>query len=102
MILPFSHYDEKFSSIDDLNSYKKLLAEASVVETLDYCIDDEHSYLAAGQRVVNLSNILIAVWNGQKALGIGGTADIVAYADNLSKPIIHINTLLKSINRINF
>jgi hypothetical protein len=49
------------------------------------------SYLAAGKRVVDMSDVMVAIWNGKPAEGLGGTADIVQYALAQKKPVIHIN-----------
>jgi len=39
-------------------------------------VTDEDAYMAAGRRVVDLSDVMIAVWNAKPAKGKGGTADI--------------------------
>ncbi len=36
--------------------------------------------IAAGQRVVDLTELVVVVWDGEVARGVGGTADIVDYA----------------------
>ena len=57
------------------------------METLEFDAPSEEAFLAAGQRVVELSDELLAVWDGKKAAGLGGTADIVGYAKELKKPV---------------
>ena len=52
---------------------------------------DEDCYLAAGHRVVELSDLMLAVWDGSPAKGKGGTADVVAYAVRRGVPLFHIN-----------
>src|SRR5271165_2228772 len=39
-------------------------------------VTDEDAYMAAGRRVVDLSDVMIAVWIAKPAKGKGGTADI--------------------------
>jgi hypothetical protein len=34
----------------------------------------------AGRVVVDRSSVLVAAWDGQPSRGLGGTADVVAYA----------------------
>ena len=34
----------------------------------------------AGKVVVDRSSVVLAVWDGQPSRGLGGTADVVAYA----------------------
>ena len=43
--------------------------------------------MAAGRLLVERSDRLIAVWDGLPARGPGGTADVVAYARALSRPV---------------
>jgi len=50
------------------------------VETLSFDEPSEEAYLAAGCRVVDMSDVLLAVWDGQPARGKGGTGNIVEYA----------------------
>ena len=37
--------------------------------------------------MVDTSRVLVAVWDGQSARGLGGTADVVAYARERGKPV---------------
>jgi hypothetical protein len=90
-IIPFDTYEHEFSEERDRLEYKRLLSKASKVEVLHKKKTDEASFLQAGYRVVNLSDILIAVWDGKPAAGLGGTGDIVEYAKKLKKRIIHLN-----------
>lgn len=87
-VVPCQHYEDTFSSPLALAQYQYLLAQASSVETLDYDQPSSAAFLAAGQRVADLSDKLVAVWDGKPARGEGGTADIVAYAQHLGKPVL--------------
>lgn len=80
VVLPCSHYETTFSRSDDLRNFSALLEKATRVETLSFEKPSDEAYLAAGRRVVNLSEVLLAIWDGQPAKGKGGTADIVEYA----------------------
>lgn len=99
-VIPFPNYNEKFEG-DGLEKYNQLLNQANEVETLTSKSTDEESYFAAGKRMVELSDIIIAVWNGKKAAGLGGTGDVVEYAKEIRKKIIHINPNLQTIKDIN-
>ena len=48
------------------------------------------SYEKVGFYVAKYSDVMIAVWDGLPSQGRGGTADIVARAKLLGKPICHI------------
>lgn len=80
IILPSSGYEATFSRPEDLRRFHSLLARATTVETLSFAEPSEEAYLAAGYRVADLSEVLLAVWDGEPAKGKGGTGDIVQYA----------------------
>jgi hypothetical protein len=88
VVVPCQNYEDTFSSPPALAQYQYLLAQATSVETLDYDQPSSAAFLAAGQRVADLSDKLVAIWNGKPARGEGGTADIVAYAQRLGKPVL--------------
>lgn len=87
VVLPSPAYESSFDQASDLHLFRTLLSQASGVETLDFAEPTEDAYLAAGQRVVDLCDVLVAVWDGLPAQGKGGTADVVAYARSLGKPV---------------
>lgn len=43
-------------------------------------------FWAAGQRIVGLADVLLAVWDGSSSRGLGGTADVVAFAAECGVP----------------
>jgi len=96
-VIPFADYERTFVA-EDVDSYRRLLA-VSKVEILVTRGTDEDAYLAAGQRVVALSDLLIAVWNGEAARGKGGTGDIVRYAVGRGVKTIHINPTKRTVIR---
>jgi hypothetical protein len=98
-IIPYAGIERSFSSSEDLQRYRTLVADATI-ETLDTPGSDQDAYLAAGFRVVDLSSLLIAVWDGLPAKGKGGTADVVDYASSKRIPIVHINPIDSSIVRV--
>lgn len=99
VIVPFPGYETRFVSEDDRSTYYYLLESARAVLTLPYVgSNDEVSYLDAGRRVVDRSDLLVAVWDGKPAAGLGGTADIVAYASSKSKKVIQINPVSGSVS----
>jgi hypothetical protein len=96
-VLPFSGIERTFSA-EDLQAYRRLVNQASV-EVLQTSGTDEDAYLAAGRRVVELSDLVIAVWDGNPAKGKGGTADIVTYAIASGVPVVHINPVERTVTR---
>lgn len=97
VILPFPKQafasDQCFSA-EARSTFHDFLADPSLhsLLELDGDPDDGYSaslgYLAAGRRVVAHSDILLAVWNGEREDGIGGTAQIVREALDHGVPVI--------------
>jgi hypothetical protein len=96
-VLPFADIERTFSPAD-VEAYRELIGRATV-EVLSTCGTDEDAYLAAGQRIVELSEILVAVWNGKPAKGKGGTADVVGYAIQRKRPVIQIDPVTRTIRQ---
>jgi hypothetical protein len=91
VILPFRGYDRTFQDPIARGTYQRLLKQATRLETLDCRGSDEDCFLAAGQRLVNESDLLVAVWDGRPSLGKGGTADIVEYATSTGRQTVLID-----------
>lgn len=58
------------------------------------------AYLTAGKYIVDKCDYLIAVWDGEKSSGKGGTADIVEYARTKGKTVIHILAYRSDVSRL--
>jgi hypothetical protein len=87
VIVPSRNYERTFTSKEDLASFRSLLAAAHTVTSLDYPQPTEEAFLAAGRSVVDNCEMLIAVWDGKPAKGLGGTADVVRYARETGKSV---------------
>jgi hypothetical protein len=85
-VIPSRDYPSTFSTGQELRRYTELL-EVAEVSRLDYATASEHAYLAAGEAVADAADCLLAVWDGQASRGLGGTADVVAYARRAGKPV---------------
>jgi hypothetical protein len=85
-VLPASEYRESLPA-DYLPVYDQLLARAGRVVQLPYVTPDPHAYMEAGKRMIDESDSLLAVWDGQPGRGPGGTADVVAYARSQGMPV---------------
>jgi hypothetical protein len=90
-IIPFAEYESTFVSDRDREEFKRLLSLAAKTETLEKNGSDEEAYFAAGKRVVDRSDLVIAVWDGKPAKGLGGTGDVARYALQRQKRIVHLN-----------
>jgi len=87
VIVPSGHYERTFATQVDLASFRSLLEAADAVTRLDYAEPSEEAFLAAGKRVVDDCEMLIAIWDGKPARGLGGTADVVRYAQDTGKAV---------------
>lgn len=98
VVLPFADIERSFSP-EHVPAYRELARQATV-EVLATPGTDEDAYFAAGQRVVELSDIVLAVWNGEPAKGKGGTANVVAYAIRRGVPLIHIDPISRTVQQL--
>lgn len=97
VVIPFANYEMTFRSNDEYAVYRTLLDSAAFKEILPAKHFDEESYFVAGKRVVDLSEVVVAVWDGLPAAGLGGTGDIVKYAFEIGRHVYHINPVSKAI-----
>lgn len=97
-VIPLPGY-EKFFEGDTLAAYRQLLRRCKVVN-LDWKGDEERAFYEAGKYIVQHVNILMAVWDGEEAEGLGGTADIVSVAHNSGKSVLHLNPISETIRRL--
>ena len=88
-VVPCRGYEATFDE-RGLESYRSLLERATSVVRLDYPEPSEDAFLAAGMRVVDDCDVLVALWDGQPAAGKGGTGDAVAYARSQGKRVVVI------------
>lgn len=96
-LIPCKQYELTFGNNEDLAEFQYLLSKANSIEILGYDFPSEEAFLAAGKKVVDLSDHIIAIWNGMPAKGKGGTADIVTYAKRGKKSVTHINPENKQV-----
>ncbi len=104
-VLPLAagDYLKDFASEESKREFRELLAlSRHPVWLRARCIAEEscdpgtqaglrrNAYKAAGEYVVDHSDVLIAVWNGEPARGRGGTAEIVEYALQQGRPVIRL------------
>jgi hypothetical protein len=87
VVVPCDDYDSAFAAPADAQRYRQLLSAAASVEWLPFPAPSEEAFMAAGIRVVERSSVLLAVWDGRPAAGYGGTADVVAHARSLGRPV---------------
>lgn len=90
-VIPCAGYDSAFADQTSKDRFKKLIGQAKTQHVLDFPYPSEEAFFAAGKRVVDTVDLMIFVWNGMPARGLGGTADIVEYARTKRLPFTHLN-----------
>jgi hypothetical protein len=91
VVIPCEQYEEAFGDAKAVEVFRELKARASKTYLLPYREPSEQAFFEAGKRVVQMSDMIVAIWNGRPAAGLGGTADIVDYALQCDKRVFHIN-----------
>ena len=79
-ILPLDAEDYADDFGESVAEFDDLLAAAADVEVVAPQSTREEAYEAAGRAVVDGSDVLLALWDGEASRGQGGTAEIVEYA----------------------
>lgn len=54
--------------------------------------DRAEAYAAAGRYIVDRSDVTIALWDGRRAGGKGGTAEVVYYIRKAKRPLVWLPT----------
>lgn len=88
VVVPCNRYETTFGEPRALERFSRLLAAADQTETLPFEHPCEEAFFEAGKVVVQEADLLVAVWDGAGAAGVGGTADVVAYARELHREVI--------------
>jgi hypothetical protein len=101
VVVPFEGYAEGFAEERDAHTFVRLLRRASRVEPLRRRgKSDEEAYMEAGRHLVDACEMLVAVWDGRPASGLGGTADVVSYALGRKKMVVHLNPLTRGVETV--
>ncbi|MFI5903883.1 hypothetical protein [Streptomyces cyaneofuscatus] len=87
VVIPSGDYEACFESTADLAHYRLLKSRAAQEVRLDFPHSTDEAYYAAGAYIADHCDLLLAVWDGRPARGLGGTGDIVDYARTLGRPV---------------
>lgn len=93
-ILPFepTEYRKDFAVGEELDGFEQALAAADEIVALPGQRSDlDSAYVQVGHSLVETADLLIAIWDGEKGKGPGGTAHVVELALQNSVPVIHID-----------
>jgi len=98
--LPRAEFAKDFSDAE-WAGVEGILNQAEHIRVITENGTREDAYLDCGLATVDGSDLLVAVWDGEPARGKGGTADVVAYAALLGKPLILINAITLAVEHRN-
>lgn len=99
-VIPSDDYETTFQHASELVRYQELLQNASEKVQLHFEKSSETAFYEAGKQIVLLSDMMIAIWNGLPAKGLGGTGDIVQYALSIKKTVVHLNPIIQTVQEI--
>jgi hypothetical protein len=85
-------YIDDFEQEVSKQEFLGLLARASEIWQAPAGVNREEAYERAGQYVVDRSDAVVALWDGERTGGRGGTAAIVSYARKLGVPLAWVST----------
>lgn len=88
VVVPSAMYETTFASDVVRDEFLRLLTAATDVIRLQFAEPTEEAFYAAGKEIVDRCEILIAVWDSQPAGGLGGTGDVVKYAEEQGKAVV--------------
>jgi hypothetical protein len=89
--LPESDYMADFGTAESREEFLTLLDRADQVLVLSPAPTRPEAYMAAGRCVVDLCDVLVALWDGREAQGSAGTAEIVAEARRRGLPLVWVH-----------
>ena len=90
LMVPMPHKLERYlEDFDEASKieFLKLSNEAEKVFTIPHLT--ESAYLDVGRYVVDKSDVLLALWDGTFNGKVGGTGDVVSYARNRQREVVH-------------
>ncbi|TPE60459.1 hypothetical protein FJQ54_10645 [Sandaracinobacter neustonicus] len=88
---PADMYEEDFTSDASRAAYAGLRARADrILELPGERGSAAAAYALAGGAILGSADVLLAIWDGKGGSGPGGTADVVAHALSMGKPVIHV------------
>lgn len=97
-VVPGDWYETCFDD-EGLLRYRELL-HAGKSEILNG-LEGEDAFLAAGLKVTDSTEVLFAIWDGKRAHGRGGTADIVDHTLKRGGTVLHLNPIERTVAMLN-
>lgn len=93
IVRPFEEYAMDFATPSAKQRYERLRSIARSETILNYSRRSDAAYLAGMHWIVDNCNLLVAVWDGSAARGLGGTGDAVERGVSMNLDWIHIDVV---------
>jgi len=92
-VLPFGrrHFEADFESLDSRAEFRELLERASGITELDGVPGRYDGYEPLATGLVEMADLLVAIWDGETARGPGGTANVVRLARESGMPVVRLD-----------
>lgn len=84
-------YETDFATPYSRAEFRHLLARAEEVVILPPQDDRNRAYEACGLDVLDRSDVLVAVWDGEDGQGVGGTGTLVQRARERGTPVVWVH-----------
>lgn len=92
-LLPFeaAEYRNDFAAGEELDAFEQALEAADEIVALPgERTDLDGAYVLVGKSLVEIADVMVAIWDGEQPRGPGGTGHVVELALQSSVPVIHI------------
>lgn len=89
VIIPAADYAERTPK-KARSVFDSYVSRAMEVQEMPHHHSGREAYFAASQELIDQSDVVLAIWDGGEPDGRGGTADAVAYARQVKRPIVRI------------
>ncbi len=100
VVIPSVGFENTYTEPETREAFEKMLSIATEVVYLNFPEPSEPAFYAGGKCVVDQSDMVVAVWDGRDAVGLGGTGDIVAYSLDHGHDVHHLDPIHRSIHRL--
>jgi len=80
---------------------EQVLGQAASVEVIGRSPSRQECYYECGIETVHQSRLLLALWNGLPAEGLGGTEDVVSFAKGVGRPVVWLHSTTGDVRRFN-
>lgn len=85
-------YETDFKTVESKHEFNRLLNKAESVLKIEECTEvRSRAYQDCGYVLLGQSDILVAIWDGKDSGKVGGTSDLIAFAEQQNIPVIWIN-----------